>query len=316
MRLWAYPHCLTFALSFIRRSGFDEHHSAGKSIARKMLANKRKLGVDAILGIVFVFTFVSVAFGQAPDGTQNGKRILRDPVELRRDRDYAVIAYQASELLKAGKLDEAQTKFEALPKAYEQGWSAYLRAREGMAEIYTRRGNWEKAIQQYERRFNPLNQGVSSTEPELHCKYVLVLCNADQLGKARENYDIALGALHKMVDRAGGLQPYLPLPPKADTFKTRPELTPVMTHLLLAAYQLTNGDKKKVESEAALGSEQDSENRLAHLYTGLALADLGRDRREQAQRELETATAGNADPEIKQAAVKTLERLVKAKSPA
>ena len=266
------------------------------------------VGIGFALGIL---TFAPLAFSQPPPDEIFGGQfdIPSNPEEDRRDKAYDKVVYEASLLLKAGKLDEAQKKFESLPEKSSQGVCAYMSAREGMGEIYTRRGQWEKAAQEYERRFTfePTYSAGSSNDVEMRIKLALVLSYANRLDDAWRNYTIALNTLQGMVDLKGSTQRYLPLPPKVDTFKTRQDLLPIMAHLLLAAYQLTNGDMKKVESEAALGSELGSENRLTHLYTGLALIDLGRVA--EAKKELETATSGDADPKIKQAAAKTFARI-------
>ena len=290
-----------------------------KNYQPKRLPWRERLIFGVVVGTLAAFA--PSAFGQTsgsasiapPIGGWNGKMITRrNPEWLRRQKGYSLLVKEAHNFQKEGKLDEARHKFEAIPQNYDEAPTAYMYAREGLAEIYTQRGQWGKAIQEYQRRLDPELHITSSNDVEIRCKFVLVLCNAERFDEALANYSIA----HEILSGFDIVRAGLPLPATAETLKSQHELISKKTHLLLAANYLINTDYPKVESEAALGSELGDDNRLSHLYTGLALADLGRDRREQAQRELETATAGDADPKIKQAAVKTLERLVKAKSPA
>ena len=218
---------------------YDEH----RKCYLKKLSWSERLIFGAALSVLA--TFAPPAFGQTPGSTGsappsggwNGQLIThRNPEWLRRQKGYLLLVKEAFNFQKEGKLDEARRKFEAIPQNFDEAPSAYIYARDGLAEIYTQRGQWDKAIAEYEKRFDPdfVAHFSGSNDVEIRCKFVQVLCNARRFDEALANYTVA----HRVLSGFDIVRSGLPLPPSAETFKSRHDLISVKTHLLLAVYLL------------------------------------------------------------------------------
>jgi tetratricopeptide (TPR) repeat protein len=278
--------------------------------------SKQSMALRFAIALVMLGS-VSPVFAQTPGDPPYPSPIFGGNIDIpenpeisRRDAQQSITAHKAFELLKKGEVSEAKRLFESLPKKSSEGVGGYIRAREGLGDIYASQGLWEKAAKEYEARFTfePGFSAGSSSDKEMRAKLALALTNVGRLDEAKENYLLAWDLLKKGL-RADSSFTNFPLP--STVLSTTGELKSKM-HLLLLAIYLRAHRWEDARLQAQLLDKPSEEYPLTLLYRGIALSESAdNDKKQMAKQDLESLLALTEDTQIRNEAKKQLEILSK-----